>query len=69
MFPGTQTSFIHAPIIMLPRILKKIREDQATCLLIAPNWPDQTWYPLLLEKLVNISVDLFPTVDGVSVDK
>jgi hypothetical protein len=51
------TSFIHAPIIMLPRILKKIREDQATCLLIAPNWPDQTWYPLLLEMLVNISVD------------
>jgi hypothetical protein len=38
------TSFIHAPIIMLPRILKKIREDQATCLLI----------PLLLERLVNI---------------
>jgi hypothetical protein len=49
------TSFIHAPIIMLPRILKKIREDQATCLLIAPNWPGQTWYPLLLEMLVNIS--------------
>ena len=48
------TSFIHAPIIMLPRILKKIREDQATCLLIAPNWPGQTWYPLLLEMLVNI---------------
>ena len=36
------------------RILKKIREDQATCLLIAPNWPGQTWYPLLLEMLVNI---------------
>jgi hypothetical protein len=48
------TSFIHAPIIMLPRILKRIREDQATCLLIAPNWPGQTWYPLLLEMLVNI---------------
>ena len=48
------TSFIHAPIIMLPRILKKIREDQATCLLIAPNLPGQTWYPLLLEMLVNI---------------
>jgi hypothetical protein len=41
------TSFIHAPIIMLPRILKKIREDQAICLLIAPNWQGQTWYPLL----------------------
>jgi hypothetical protein len=48
------TSFIYAPVIMLPRILKKIREDQATCLLIAPNWPGQTWYPLLLEMLVNI---------------
>ncbi|CAB4008128.1 Hypothetical predicted protein [Paramuricea clavata] len=33
---------------------EEIREDQATCLLIAPNWPGQTWYPLLLEMLVNI---------------
>ncbi|XP_022806778.1 uncharacterized protein LOC111343852 [Stylophora pistillata] len=48
------TSFIHAPIVMLPRILKKIREDQATCLLIAPNWPGQSWYALLLEMLVDI---------------
>ena len=48
------TSFIHPPIVMLPRILKKIREDQATCLLIAPNWPAQTWYPLLLQLLIDI---------------
>ena len=50
------TSFIHPPppIVMRPRILKKIREDQSTCLLIAPNWPAQTWYPLLLQLLIDI---------------
>ena len=53
-----QMDIIHSPppppIVMLPRILKKIREDQVTCLLIAPNWPAQTWYPLLLQLLINI---------------
>ena len=48
------TSFIHPSIVMLLRILKKIREDQSTFLLIAQNWPAQTWYPLLLQLLINI---------------
>ena len=39
---------------MLPRILKNIREDQATCLLNAPSWLGQSWYPLQLEMLVDI---------------
>ena len=34
---------LQGPIVLLPRILKKIREDQATCLVIAPNWPGQPW--------------------------
>ena len=52
-----QMDIIHSPppsIVMLPCILKKIREDQATCLLIAPNWLAQTWYPLMLQLFIDI---------------
>lgn len=42
------TCLIHPPVALLPRILRKIREDQATALLIAPNWSGQPWFPELL---------------------
>lgn len=30
-------SFIHPPMVLLPRILQKVRNDKATALLVAPN--------------------------------
>ena len=44
---------IHPPVVLLPRILRKIREDQATALLIAPNWSGQPWFPELIQMLVD----------------
>ena len=37
-------SFIHPPVVQLPRILQKVRSDKATALLVAPDWPGQPWY-------------------------
>ena len=37
-------SFIHPPVVLLPRILQKVRSDKATALLVAPDWPGQPWY-------------------------
>ena len=48
------TSLIHPPVVLLPRILKKIRADQATALLIAPNWAGQPWFPELLQMHVDL---------------
>jgi hypothetical protein len=50
--------FIHAPIVHLPRILQKLRQDQATELVIAPTWPGQPWFPALLELLVDFPAQL-----------
>ena len=41
------------PFILLPRCQQKISQDKATGVLIAPSWPTQTWFPLLLQFLVN----------------
>ena len=37
-------SFIHPPVVLLPRILQKVRDDKATALLVTPDWPGQPWY-------------------------
>jgi hypothetical protein len=44
---------INAPWDLLPRIVAKLREDQATATVIAPWWPTATWWP----DLTNISRD------------
>ena len=37
------------PFSLLSRVLPKIRQDKAVVLLIAPVWPTQSWYSLLLQ--------------------
>ena len=40
------------PLGMIPIVLDKIKRDQAPrVILIAPNWPRRSWYPLLLNLL------------------
>lgn len=47
------TVFIHPPIVLLPRILQKLRQDNASGILIAPHWPGQPWFPLIIELLTD----------------
>ena len=39
------------PVSLIPRILRKIREDQARVVLIAPWWPRRNWFPELVGLL------------------
>ena len=41
------------PFSLIPRVIKKIREDQATGLLVVPNWPTQPWYPQVMQLLTD----------------
>lgn len=34
------------PFGLLPRVLRKIQDDKASGIVIAPNWSSQPWYPL-----------------------
>ena len=55
--------FIHGSIVLLPRILQKLQQDQATGLVIAPTWPGQPWFPALRELLVDFPAQL-PIAQG-----
>lgn len=39
--------YMFPPFSIIPRVLKKIREDSTRAILIAPQWPTQSWFPLL----------------------
>ena len=41
------------PFCLIGKCLRKVREDKASLVLIAPVWRSQPWYPALLELLVD----------------
>lgn len=46
------------PFSLIGKCLQKLEMEQSEILLIAPIWPQQPWYPLLLEALMEIPVQL-----------
>lgn len=54
-------AYMFPPFTQIGKCLSKIREEQIECVvLITPVWQAQTWYPLLLEMLIQDSVLLPP---------
>ena len=51
------------PFSLLPQVLRKISVDKALVLLIAPVWTTQSWYPLLLQLLIDKPI-LLPRKDN-----
>ncbi len=41
------------PFALIPRILAKVKDDQALLTLVAPLWPSRSWFPRLLLLLVD----------------
>ncbi len=46
------------PFVMLPRVLRKIRQDRARITLVAPCWPTRSWFVTLLELLTELPIVL-----------
>ena len=46
------------PFSVLGRCIQKIHRDKAECILIAPIWPTQSWYTILLQLLIDHPVIL-----------
>ena len=61
---GNMNCYAFPPFSLLPRVLAKIRHDKAVVLLIAPVWPTQSWYPLLLQ-LSTVQPILLPRLDSI----
>ena len=46
-------AYAFPPFILLPKVLQKIRSSACQITLIAPNWPQRSWFHNLLELLVD----------------
>ena len=55
---GDLTGYAFPPFAIIPRVLAKIESDQCQILLVAPNWPGQTWFLRLLSLLKGVPVRL-----------
>ena len=42
--------YIFPPFRLVGRVIQKLREDEASAILVAPDWPGQFWYGLLKRK-------------------
>lgn len=50
---SSTTGYAFPPWNLIYRVLVKLRDSQASLILIAPFWPRQPWFPLLLRLLVD----------------
>ena len=57
-------AYAFPPSIMIPSVLNKIRQSQCRIVLIAPLWPQQTWFSEVLHLLVSapVCLSLFPNL-------
>ena len=47
-----ENAYAFPPFTLIPRLLHRVQEDEATVTLIAPAWPTQAWWPTLQNMLV-----------------
>ena len=68
-FPWTNLyAYAFPPWCLIHMVLITLRESNATLLLVAPCWPAQPWFPLLLEMLIDRPLQL-PTADRILTQK
>ncbi|XP_067398957.1 uncharacterized protein [Emydura macquarii macquarii] len=56
------------PVPLLPQVLLKIKRDRADIILIAPAWPRQHWYSMLLDLSITEPIPLPRRCDLISQD-
>ena len=55
---GDLTFYCFPPFSILPRVLRKIREERVTGIVIAPLWKNQAFWPMLMNMLTARPVPL-----------
>nr|WP_300148092.1 reverse transcriptase domain-containing protein [Propionicimonas sp.] len=62
LWSPTENSWVNPPFSLIHRVLRHVQASRAEVTLVAPVWPSQPWFPLLLSMCVDWPVQL-PTAD------
>ena len=52
--------YIFPPFSLLPRVLQKMEQEEATAVVVIPRWPTQCWYSKAMSLLIDYPVLLKP---------
>lgn len=63
---GNVYFYVFPPVAMVLRTLRKIIDDGATGIIVVPDWPNQTWYPVFMAMLTRKPLILQPSVNSLS---
>ena len=62
--PWTKLNYYAFPSFsVIPMVLNKIKMEQATGIVVLPNWPTQLWYPIAIRILKQDPIHLKPNRD------
>lgn len=61
--PWGEFFFAFPPFKLLTRVLKKIREEHCQGIVVAPNWPNQPWFPLFHNLKISKIIIMKPAND------
>ena len=50
--PWDPITYLFPPVPLLPRVIRKVKEEKIRALLICPYWPTALWWGLLVDMLV-----------------
>jgi ribonuclease HI len=49
---GKEMPYLHPPIILIMKCLRKVVLDKIQAVIVTPDWPGQPWWPLLIQITV-----------------
>ena len=70
LHPWDEVSYLFPTVPLLPKVLKMVREQGISAILVCPKWPSALWWPTVLEMMVGPPLLLpyykriLTTVDG-----
>ena len=53
--------YAFSPLFLIPKILKKIRSENAMCIVVVPRWTAQPWFPEFNNLLVSEIIEFKPS--------
>ena len=65
-FLKQQNGYAFPPFCLIGRVLKKVQLDQATLIVVTPEWQTQSWYPQLLQMSIK-NLLLLPSISNLSI--
>jgi hypothetical protein len=54
----TSQAYAFPPFMLIAKLLERVLQEELSLVLIAPNWPQQSWFPRLLQLLYSHPIAL-----------